>query len=97
MYDIFADILSQVWEHRRNKVIAVGAIAMVFLGLFFTLKGADWPPPWLPVAMFAAFWFFSLIMILLVCYYILRGLVRIIRNLVSKWSTDRTRDQGSAP
>jgi hypothetical protein len=47
MLELISYFFSEIWNHRRNRFIAVGGLAVFFIGLMFVLVKIQGIPDWL--------------------------------------------------
>ncbi len=72
MDDLIAFFFTEVWAHRRNRFIAVGGLALLFLLLMFALNPVPWVPESLKQTIAVLCGLSILATILLMLYYALK-------------------------
>jgi hypothetical protein len=72
------------WGYRRNRLVAVGGIAVACLGISLALNKVPWLPSWFEPIPFMGFTLLSLLFVVLICYYILKALLTVTKRLLGK-------------
>lgn len=82
--DPIAFVFAQCWLHRRNRLIAVGGLAMACLGLGLVFVNVPWVPGWLFKVAMSGFSVFALPFVALLGYYTLKAIALALRRLLGR-------------
>jgi hypothetical protein len=94
MGDFLAYLFAEIWNHRRNRFIAVGGTAVFFICLMVLLKSIPETPKWLSDAVAFMCGLLILATLALMCYYIVKLFVMGTRRL---WTVLRGTAKSDTP
>jgi hypothetical protein len=88
MLEFISYFFSGVWNHRRNRFIAVGGLAVFSIGLMFVLAKIQGVPDWLLRASAALTGTLIIVTMALACYYLVKfmigGMARTSRSVIAR-------------